>query len=102
MKKTAIFLSLLFVSVVSYRCSEKSSNNIETVLEEEVNVSVEFTISSTAARKQSISSKRSVSSSKTTYLAEKAKSILISIRDEETKQFMKTISWIWFVWGMIF
>ena len=91
MKKTAIISSLLFVSVVCYRCSEKTSNDIETVLEEqvsaseEVNVNVEFGIASLASRKQSTSSKHAVSSSKTTDLAEKAKSILISIRDAENK-----------------
>lgn len=85
MKKTAIILSLLFVSVVCYRCSETTSNDNETVLEEQVsasekvNVDVEFGIASLA------SSKQAVSSSKTTDLVEKAKSILISIRDAENK-----------------
>ena len=91
MKKTAIILSLLIVSVVCYRCSEKTSNDIETVLEEqvsaseEVNASVEFGIASLASSKQSTSGKHAESSSKTTDLAEKAKSILISIRDAENK-----------------
>ena len=85
MKKTAIILSLLFVSVVCYRCSETTSNDNETVLEEQVsasekvNVDVEFGIASLD------SSKQAVSSSKTTDLVEKAKSILISIRDAENK-----------------